>query len=668
MSKTIKYIGTQRRWPELATTGKQSVWMPGQCEQRGDTEAAQLLATGLFFDQDSVNQTAEESAALQALVSGDAMGGLRTGLFGDSMTDWYNMVIGASSASYDATLNQITLVTPTAHTAWPGMMVSFWNYSYPALRNRLRLPVLSMPNSTSLVFQLPTVPAGVANGALTGTVQYRPENLRGVNNPVNLAQSLMGWPLNIVVNAAKSGEYTRSALANISELLSFKPALVIMQALGINDQTYAYPDGIGRYLTEAETAANNRAIFDAILSSGADLIVGTITPVGSAETARAKKDIMDRVIRLNDDIWAYARGKSRMQVYDAYGAYINPTDTTGLALANTMRVDGIHHSIRGGLKLAALIVNCIKRYQSAAIRSTLPQSAIANHDAAALSTSSATAAADGTVTVTMAAAHNWRPGESIRCTDFTDTACNGVFTILTTPASNQLTFSAPGAVAGALSGSRIISRMANIFRNPLLTSAAGGTTTAGSGSLTGTVAQYLNCGVANTSTSYVAVASVAADDSGYGNKQVLAVTACSADGTPRSQITVAGSSSYAATKMRGSGSAWQFECLFRLKSSSWADTPINDFRAYLQVTGSDGLTYEADAMFGWDGTEAGWGTANLELHLRTPPLQIPAGVTVSNSSFMVWVRHSGAITAAATLTLEMARIAVTDITGQSVSL
>lgn len=606
---------------------------------------------------------------IQSLVSGDGFGGLRTGLFGDSMTDWHNMVISASSASYDAALNQITLVTPSVHTAWPGLMVSFWNYSYPSLRNRQRLPVLSMPNSTSLTFQLPTVPAGVANGALTGIMQYRPENLRGVNNPVNLAQSLLGWPLNIVVNAAKSGEYTRSALANINELLSFKPQLVIMQALGINDQTYAYADSIGRFLTEAETAANNRAIFDAILAGGADLIVGTITPVGSAEVARGKKDIMDRVIRLNDDIWSYARGKARMQVYDAYGAYIDPTNATGLALANTMRSDGIHHSIRGGLKLAPLIVNCIKRYQPAAIRSTLPQSAIANHDAAALATTSATnAAADGTVTVTMAAAHNWRPAEAIRCTDFTDTACNGVFTILTTPASNQLTFLAPGAVVGALSGSRIISRMANIFRNPLLTSATGGTTQAASGSLTGTVAQYLNCGVANTSTGYVAVASVAADDSGFGNKQVLAVTACSADGTPRSQITVAGSSSYAATKMRGNGASWQFECVFRLKSTSWTDTPLSDFRAYLQVTGSDGLTYETDALYGWDGTEAGWATANMEFHLRTPPLQIPAGVAVSNSSFMVWVRHPSAITGSATLTMEMARIAVTDVTGMSVSL
>lgn len=50
MSKTIKYTGTQDRWPELAYTGKQSVWSRGQTEERPDAEANALMATGLFKD------------------------------------------------------------------------------------------------------------------------------------------------------------------------------------------------------------------------------------------------------------------------------------------------------------------------------------------------------------------------------------------------------------------------------------------------------------------------------------------------------------------------------------------------------------------------------------------------------------------------------------------
>lgn len=48
MPQTIKYIGFISRWPELAFTGQQSVWNPGQLEERSDAEVAKLLATGLF--------------------------------------------------------------------------------------------------------------------------------------------------------------------------------------------------------------------------------------------------------------------------------------------------------------------------------------------------------------------------------------------------------------------------------------------------------------------------------------------------------------------------------------------------------------------------------------------------------------------------------------------
>ena len=69
MPKTIKYTGTQRRWPELAITGRQSIWFPGQMDERSDTEAAQLLATGLFIDQSARQLTEDEIARIDGVVS-----------------------------------------------------------------------------------------------------------------------------------------------------------------------------------------------------------------------------------------------------------------------------------------------------------------------------------------------------------------------------------------------------------------------------------------------------------------------------------------------------------------------------------------------------------------------------------------------------------------------
>ena len=69
MPKTVEYIGNVHRWPELAVTGRQSVWIPGQAEQRSDAEAAQLLATGLFSDIDATQLPEQKVAAISALVS-----------------------------------------------------------------------------------------------------------------------------------------------------------------------------------------------------------------------------------------------------------------------------------------------------------------------------------------------------------------------------------------------------------------------------------------------------------------------------------------------------------------------------------------------------------------------------------------------------------------------
>lgn len=100
MPKTVKYIGTTNRWPELAVTGKQSVWMPGQMDERPDSEAALLLATGLFADQDALNQTPAETAALAALVSRDGIGRLPARVYNPrGLRRWRTAIAAAEYAA-----------------------------------------------------------------------------------------------------------------------------------------------------------------------------------------------------------------------------------------------------------------------------------------------------------------------------------------------------------------------------------------------------------------------------------------------------------------------------------------------------------------------------------------------------------------------------------------
>lgn len=69
MPKTIKYIGTQDGWAEIAVTGRPWNWNLGTTDQRSDVQAAQLLATGLFIDMDAAELPEEKVRQISAAVS-----------------------------------------------------------------------------------------------------------------------------------------------------------------------------------------------------------------------------------------------------------------------------------------------------------------------------------------------------------------------------------------------------------------------------------------------------------------------------------------------------------------------------------------------------------------------------------------------------------------------
>ena len=105
MPKTIKYIGTQQRWPELAITGRQSVWNPGQQEERTDAEAFALLGTGRFIGV-PVASSFDPAASRIASASGDLSFGRADGMPLRLITDTAQVTIaptgGTVTSSIDA--------------------------------------------------------------------------------------------------------------------------------------------------------------------------------------------------------------------------------------------------------------------------------------------------------------------------------------------------------------------------------------------------------------------------------------------------------------------------------------------------------------------------------------------------------------------------------------
>jgi hypothetical protein len=64
MTITLKYIGTQDRWPELPVTGKPSNWLLGQVDSRADSEASALLSTGLFENLSDDQITSDQASSI----------------------------------------------------------------------------------------------------------------------------------------------------------------------------------------------------------------------------------------------------------------------------------------------------------------------------------------------------------------------------------------------------------------------------------------------------------------------------------------------------------------------------------------------------------------------------------------------------------------------------
>jgi hypothetical protein len=175
MSKTIKYTGAQVRWPELAYTGKQSVWQPGEQDERSDAEAALLLATGLFTQVYTLNDlplpslvsgAGNRRAAVPWQLSGrvDTATSFRDATMRDVYQvpfDFWGLKWHAQGASDDATINCLVSVAVSANLNTPYNPTGAWNpvlFGGAALHN--------VPAATSGALTSDCVPSDLASDLL----------------------------------------------------------------------------------------------------------------------------------------------------------------------------------------------------------------------------------------------------------------------------------------------------------------------------------------------------------------------------------------------------------------------------------------------------------------------------------------------------------------------
>jgi lysophospholipase L1-like esterase len=580
-------------------------------------------------------------------------GGIRTVLFGDSMVDTYETFAHAavSNIAYDRVTGVLT-VTSNSHGLWTGARVRFWNFNYASTRDFRILPITRTGVNT-YTMTLTDRPQDVPNGNLGTTFFSQPiDTGLSFAHWIGILQQRLGFPLEIVLNAAQNGENSRDGLARVdSDLRPYQPQLVIYQLLGLNDLS------TNQNFPTQDIIRNNRAIIDKICDMGARLLLLTTTPVVTGET-RGNISSMQRIIDINKDAMIYARSKPNVQVVDAYSRIVDPASASGFAVAARLRsADLIHYNYTGANLIAPDAIAAIEGWFPVTPR-RLTNSVIDCHLGNRLTVSSMVRGADGiTVTVVTTGSHLWLLGESFTALSIS-AAENGFFSVSRVVNATTFEYLSPGTVGAISAGSATLTRSNGCFNNPLFLTATGGTTTNG---VTGTAAARLTCTNAQGNTgTLTCAASVAAAVNGVGNEQLLTITAAAANDKPR--IAEVGTTAFLADLLPGR--KYRLSCRFRMTSTSWAATPLNQFLGSMSVTWSTGEVYTVSMAGGWDGVEPVTLSQDQTLFLESGLLEtvIPqAGATIGGASFLIQVNIGGTI-AAQTLVLGLSQLTIRDVT------
>lgn len=591
------------------------------------------------------------SRQLEAVENNAFNGGVSVVAFGDSEIDIFEYSgSGATALVYDSATGVIT-ATQANHYKWTGLNARIWNYNYASLQAQRVLPITRTGVNT-YTLTLPDKPSDIP-ATLAATLFCLPEGCFSFAHWIGLLQMKFGAPLNMLRNAAQSGDTSSGCLSRLAnDVLSYQPALVIMQLPGLNDQTSA------NNIPLQTTIANNRAILSQLAGAGIKVICLTTNPAASGE-ARANIQTMQRIYALNQDALSYAKTLGGVFVVDAYNRIVDPA--TGYANASYLKSDLIHYNYKGSKRIADMVEPVFASWFPNQITPLVQTALDCNLNQRLTGVLSVTRSSDGvTVTVATSVAHNWRVGESFRVVELGVSAENGVYTVQSVPSSLSFTYQKAGSVGPISAGSASFTRSANAFNNPLMLT-AGGTVANG---VTGTTAARLTCtNLAGTTAMVAAASMVSAPDGailkGVGNAQRIVITSAALNDRPCVQSV--GTTSF--TNQLLPNRNYQFRYRLKISSTDWNLSPISELYGVFDVVWSDGTRYSVQLLGGWDGTENPTVSTDIDWCVVSPVmLTVPpsVGATISAGSFNTYARFGGAVTS--TVTIDFSQLSIVDVT------
>lgn len=399
MSKTVKYIGSQQRWPELSTTGKQSTWLPGQTEERSDAEAAQLKATGLFSDISSIQLSASKVAALSSIASriGTQQ---RVFLLGDSQTMRNFRAFGAASASVSGT--DLTISVPSGSALPPiGSYVRIINETDAAVN--IDVPVVSC-TATTVVVRYPFDVTGRVSATVGGAF-YAIGGDTGYWNYAEAELAALGYPIEVVRSAGDGGDTLYQIRQRIeTEIAPYAvPGDIVVFMGGVNgagSTANNTPDATTKLdqCTASNVVRELGAIFDRLLELGVTVHASTITQAQASTYWDTSPSVgLANTIEANGYIRGRALSERFLRCFDSWMAL-----GSGSYASSDIESAGIHFLVSGAEKVGQRYVDdCLADYRKGSYRRVLSTSdAYVNSSSWNLLTNPSFAGATGTTAPT----------------------------------------------------------------------------------------------------------------------------------------------------------------------------------------------------------------------------------------------------------------------------
>lgn len=568
-------------------------------------------------------------------------------LAGDSMTAWWEMNVNPATLTYNAPSGVVTVTDGSIpHRLWDGAEIRYQNNNYASTRRAIRANITRLSN-TSFSFVIPTKPTDLPASPVASNFIYQP-NKMSIQNWFVMLQMRNRHPFNVLANEAQNGDTSYGVYNRLDDVLRWDPSGVVMQLPIINDQTAA--SGTWGNLSEDESFYYANEIVRTILEAGCWLLLTTATPVASGES-RATMPAMRRVQNVNKAILDRWSVNSMFFGLDAYRYSVDYTNASGYAATANVKTDNIHHSVRQAFNLAKAVENILPMQLLRSFGDTRPTSHADCYAQSSVTISSLARGADGrTVTATYGAVHNLRVGTLLGIYGAVESGFNGWYRITAIPSTTTVQYISAGTASVTATGTITAGTGRNLYGNPVNATGTGGGTL-GSGITNSAVPALLSGGnVSGTATGTGDVNSAAGTGraGAYYRQQITNGAQGNLIGIQNAQTTT-----LFVSKLLPNCS-YTAECDLIMNSTNWANTPISEIVWHIELT--DGTnTYR----FEMENFENGYnlvntGTEEIQLHLKTRPVRVPAGFTATDAKFVGYVRLDG-FTTAATLTLEWGR-------------